>query len=45
MDISDETAKDVIVAEERKPVLYDAKDRPLARPMGFRSKSERKDAG
>lgn len=44
MDISDETAKDVIVAEERKPVLYDANDRPLARPVGFRGKSERKEA-
>ena len=37
MAISDDTAKDVIVAEERKPVLYDAKDRPLVRRVGFHS--------
>ena len=33
-----EQGKDVIVANERRPVLYDAKERPLARPVGFRGK-------
>lgn len=31
-----ERAKEVIVAEDRKPILYDHKDRPLSRPLGFR---------
>ena len=33
-----EQGKDVIVAEERRVVLYDAKERPLVRPVGFRAK-------
>lgn len=30
----------VILDDERKPVLYDAKDRPLYRPLGFRKKTD-----
>ena len=30
-----EQGKEVIVSDDRKPVLYDAKDRPLVRVMGF----------
>ncbi len=44
MAISDDTAKDVIVAEERKPVLFDANDKPLVRPMGFRNEQRAKEA-
>lgn len=29
--------RDVVLDEERKPILYDAKDRPLRRPVGFRA--------
>ncbi len=31
-----ERGKDVIVQEDRKPVLYDHKERPLTREVGFR---------
>ena len=31
-----EQGKDVIVHDDRKPWLYDAKDRPLVRAVGFR---------
>ena len=33
------------VHEERKPVLYDAKDRPLVRPVGFRVEQKSKEKG
>ena len=33
---------DVIVADDRKPVLFDARERPLAHPMGFRYQKEGK---
>lgn len=36
-DLGYEHGKDVIVNDERKPVLYDAKGRALVRPVGFRS--------
>jgi len=35
-----ERAKEIIVAEERKPILYDHKDRPLTRPLGFQARKE-----
>lgn len=31
-----ERAKDVLLDEGRRPVLYDAKNRPLVREVGFR---------
>jgi hypothetical protein len=31
--------KDAIVSDERRPVLYDATNRPLMRPTGFRVRS------
>jgi len=37
-----EHGRDVLVDEERPPVLYDAKDRPLVRAAGFRA-AERED--
>jgi hypothetical protein len=33
-----EQGRDVIVDEPRRPVLYDAKNRPLSRVVGFRSR-------
>ena len=35
-----EHGKDVLVDEERKPVLYDAKERPLYRRPGFQPRQE-----
>ena len=34
--LEERSTKIVIVHEDRKPVLYDASGRPLARVMGFR---------
>jgi hypothetical protein len=34
-----ERAKDVIVSDDKEPVLYDAHDRPLVREIGFRSRA------
>lgn len=39
-DFPIERAKEVLVPEERKPMLYDHKDRPLTRPVGFRPAKE-----
>lgn len=36
-----EQGKDVIVNDDRKPILYDAKERPLTRPVGFRLQDKR----
>ena len=33
-----EQGKDVIVSDDRRPGLYDAKARPIVRPVGFRGK-------
>ena len=37
-----EHGRDAIVHEDTKPVLYDAKDRPLKRDVGFRPTGDRK---
>ena len=31
----------VLVNDEKRPVLYDARDRPLTRPTGFRPSTAR----
>ena len=36
--IEEERGKDVIIPEDRKPILVDHRGRPLAREIGFRSK-------
>lgn len=41
-----ERAKDVLLDENRKPVLYDATNRPLIRTVGFRADTHpRKETG
>ena len=45
--MAEDTAKDVIVGgDERRPILYDMKDRPLIRETGFRAekKEQERDA-
>ena len=39
-----EHGRDVLVNEDRPPVLYDAKDRPLVRAAGFRSRPAKSSA-
>ena len=34
--LAERSTKDVIVHEDKKPVLYDAAGRALTRPIGFR---------
>ena len=40
-DLGTKHGEDVIIHDDKRPVLYDAKDRPLVRPVGFRSTKER----
>lgn len=34
--LGSEQGRDVLVNDDRPPALYDAKGRPLVRPVGFR---------
>ena len=36
-----ERGASALVNDEKRPVLYDARDRPLTRPTGFRPSTER----